>query len=87
MRITTKGQVTIPLEIRDRLGLFPHTELELEVTGDAVMLKKTQGGGRGRRVVEHMRGRGTIRLSPDQILALTRAVPPWGSACRSRNSV
>jgi AbrB family looped-hinge helix DNA binding protein len=72
MRITTKGQVTIPLEIRERLGLLPHTEVEFDVKGDAVMLKKTQGGRRGRRLVEQMRGRGTIRLSTDEILALTR---------------
>ena len=72
MRITTKGQVTIPLEIRERLGLFPHTEVEFDVKGDVVTLKKTQDGRRGRRLVEHMQGRGTIRLSTDEILALTR---------------
>jgi len=27
MRLTTKGQVTIPEHIRHRLGLLPHTEL------------------------------------------------------------
>jgi AbrB family looped-hinge helix DNA binding protein len=72
MRITTKGQVTIPLEIRERLGLLPHTEVEFDVKGDTVVLKKVQGRRRGRQLVEHMRGRGTIRLSTDQILALTR---------------
>ena len=28
MRITAKGQVTIPAEIRERAGLLPHTEVE-----------------------------------------------------------
>ena len=72
MRITTKGQVTIPLEIRERLGLLPQTEVEFDIKGDTVVLKKAQGRRRGRRLVEHMRGRGTIRLSTDEILALTR---------------
>jgi AbrB family looped-hinge helix DNA binding protein len=31
MRITTKGQVTIPVEIREKLGLLPNSEVEFEV--------------------------------------------------------
>ena len=31
MRITSKGQVTIPQSIRERLGLLPHTEVEFSV--------------------------------------------------------
>ena len=40
MRITSKGQVTIPVEIREQLGLTPNTEVEFEVIGDAVYVKK-----------------------------------------------
>ena len=29
MKTTTKGQVTIPVEIRERLGLLPNTEVEI----------------------------------------------------------
>lgn len=72
MRITTKGQVTIPLEIRERLGLLPHAEVEFAVKGDGVLLRKAEGRRRGRRLVERMRGRGAVRLSTDQILALAR---------------
>jgi AbrB family looped-hinge helix DNA binding protein len=36
MKITTKGQVTIPVEIREKLGLLPNTEVEFEVVGKAV---------------------------------------------------
>lgn len=72
MKITTKGQVTIPQEIRERLGLLPHTEVEFEVRDDVVVLKKANVGRRGGRIVEHMRGRGTVRMSTDEILALTR---------------
>lgn len=72
MKVTTKGQVTIPQEIRERFGLLPHTEVDFEVHGDLVVLKKAETPRRGRRVVEHLRGRGTVRLTTDEILALTR---------------
>lgn len=73
MKITTKGQVTIPQEIRERLGLLPHTEVDFEVHGDVVLLKKASTRTRrGRRIVEHLRGRGSVRMSTDEILALTR---------------
>ena len=72
MKITTKGQVTIPQDIRERLGLFPHTEVDFEVQGDAVVLKKASTRRRGRRVVEHLRGRGNVQMSTEEILALTR---------------
>jgi AbrB family looped-hinge helix DNA binding protein len=73
MRLTTKGQVTIPLDIRERLGLLPYTEVEFEIDGDAVKIRKAKrGAGRGRDLVGRMRGRATTRLSTDEILALTR---------------
>ena len=72
MKITSKGQVTIPQEIRERLGLLPHTEVDFEVRDDVVVLKKAEVRRRGRRVVEHLRGRGDVRMSTDEILAFTR---------------
>jgi antitoxin PrlF len=74
MRITSKGQVTIPMAIRVRAGLLPHTEVEFALQGDTVILRKVKqpGRGRGARLVEHMRGRGTVRMTTDEILALTR---------------
>ena len=77
MKITTKGQVTIPQDIRERLGLLPHTEVDFEVRGDVVVVTKAKRGGRrGRRIVEAMRGRGDVRMSTDEILALTRGDEP-----------
>jgi AbrB family looped-hinge helix DNA binding protein len=72
MKITTKGQVTIPQEIRERLGLLPHTDVEFEVRGDVAVLKKAGVPRRGKRVVEHLRSRGDVRMTTDEILALTR---------------
>jgi AbrB family looped-hinge helix DNA binding protein len=72
MKITTRGQVTISKEIRERFGLLPRTEVDFEVRGDLVVLKKAEIPRRGRKVVEHLRGRGTVRLSTEEILGLTR---------------
>jgi len=75
MRITTKGQVTIPVEIRERLGLLPNSEVEFAVEGTAVRIRKAAGGrrrGRGRSIVERLRGKATSGLTTDQIMALTR---------------
>ncbi len=76
MKITSKGQVTIPLEIRNRVGLWPGSEVEFTVKGKVVLLRKGKkapgAGGRGARLIELMRGRGTVKMTTDQIMALTR---------------
>lgn len=73
MRLTTKGQVTIPQDIREALGLLPYTEVEFEIEGDAVKIrKKRHSRGRGRSIVDHLRGRGRRRMTTDEIMALTR---------------
>ncbi len=74
MRVTSKGQVTIPVEIRERFGLLPDTEVEWEATANAVRLRKARaGGGRGVRLIRRLKGRGDVALSTDEILALTRS--------------
>lgn len=73
MRVTSKGQVTIPVEIRERLGILPNTEVEFDVVGDTVVMRKANGSRRrGRSVVSRMKGRATVALSTDEILELTR---------------
>ena len=74
MRITSKGQVTIPAEIRDRAGLLPHTEVDFVFDGRTVRIvrRKRSKSSRGARLVAHLRGRGDVAMSTDQIMALTR---------------
>ena len=75
MRITTKGQVTIPQEIREQAGLLPQTEVEFVLEGDTVRLVKVEpqkGEGRGQRVLRHLRGRATVSMTTEEILGLTR---------------
>lgn len=75
MRITSKGQVTIPIEIREQLGLLPNTEVEFEIDGDAVRVKRASAPRRrtrGEEIVAHTRGRGTGTMTTDEIMKLMR---------------
>jgi AbrB family looped-hinge helix DNA binding protein len=76
MRITSKGQVTIPLNVRTRLGLLPHTEVEFELAGDHARIRKAKPadgtGARGNRALDALRGAADTRMSTDEIMALTR---------------
>lgn len=73
MRMTSKGQVTIPQAIRDRLGLLPYSEVEFELDGDSVRVRKARKtSARGTILVSRLRGSATTTLSTDEILALTR---------------
>lgn len=73
MRITSKGQVTIPQEIREHLGLLPHSEVVFEVDGDSVRLRKAQQStSRGDAILARMRGSATSGLTTDEIMVLTR---------------
>lgn len=73
MRVTEKGQVTIPKEIRDALGIGAGTEVEFERRNDTVVVRKARRGPtRGRRLAEQLRGRGDVAMTTDEIMALTR---------------
>jgi AbrB family looped-hinge helix DNA binding protein len=70
VRITAKGQVTIPAHIRKEAGLLPGTEVEFIRSRDRVYIRKVAQAGR--QTVEALRGTGTVRMTTDEIMALTR---------------
>lgn len=76
MRITSKGQVTIPLEVRERAGLMPGTDVEFEIEAGVIRLVKTTPGvgrpTRGQKLVEGLRGRGDFKMTTDEVVALMR---------------
>lgn len=76
MRVSSKGQVTIPQEIRQQLGLLPGTEVEFELDGNAARLRRVDGLSRGAAIVAHLRSHGarmrTTGMTTDEIMALTR---------------
>jgi AbrB family looped-hinge helix DNA binding protein len=42
MRVTSKGQVTIPAQIREKAGLLPHTEVDFELDGEGVRIVRAK---------------------------------------------
>jgi AbrB family looped-hinge helix DNA binding protein len=71
MRVTSKGQVTIPQHIREKLGITPNSEVDFVEDGDRVYLLK-KNGDRAQRIFRSLRGIATVRMTTDEIMALTR---------------
>jgi AbrB family looped-hinge helix DNA binding protein len=72
VKVTTKGQVTIPQPIRERLGMLPNCEVEFDIVGDSVRIRKAGTRRRGERLLAAMRKARTPGMTTDQIMALTR---------------
>lgn len=83
MRITSKGQVTIPQDIRERAGLLPHTEVAFEYKGGQVILRRSSGAAAGakhssriRAAIEKTRGTANEPMfkgwSTERIMAFLR---------------
>jgi antitoxin PrlF len=72
--LTSKGQVTVPKAVRDYLGLKPGASVTFErlPSGD-VVLRPTRPRTKARTSrFAKLRGRATVRMSTEAILALTR---------------
>lgn len=76
MRVTSKGQVTIPQAIRERAGFLPGTELEFAIGDDGVVRVARRQEQPGNPVlataIAKLRGRADAGLSTEAIMALTR---------------
>jgi AbrB family looped-hinge helix DNA binding protein len=71
MRVTTKGQVTIPRNIREILGITPETEIAFrEENGRFYIIKVDEPTVT--RKFHRLRGIATAKMSTDQIMCLTR---------------
>lgn len=79
MRISAKGQVTIPKDVRERAGLLPGTDVAFEIDGGTVCLVKAGRDGvrriRGQALVDGLRGCGDFGRSTDEIMMLMRGPP------------
>jgi AbrB family looped-hinge helix DNA binding protein len=72
MRVTTKGQVTIPQPIREKLGIGPSTEIDfVEAKGKVYIVKKKRTGPE-RNAFRKVRGIASVKMSTEAILNLTR---------------
>jgi hypothetical protein len=63
------------MAIREKAGLLPDTEVDFAFDGHVVTIVRARapkGPGRGARLVAHLRGRGDVAMSTEEIMALTR---------------
>jgi|HubBroStandDraft_1064217.scaffolds.fasta_scaffold1377169_1 antitoxin PrlF len=76
--VTRKGQVTVPKRVRDYLGLKPGVAVTFErlASGEVVIRRVTRGAKRPAGVFARLRGRASVKMSTEEILALTRGPQP-----------
>jgi AbrB family looped-hinge helix DNA binding protein len=72
MRVTTKGQVTIPQHIREKMDITPHTEVDFIEEDGRVILVKRAPAASVPQTSRRIRGIATVKMSTDEIMALTR---------------
>jgi AbrB family looped-hinge helix DNA binding protein len=76
MRITSKGQVTIPQHIREELGLHPNTEVEFKIErGRATLTPKKGAPTIGELTVKRLREGPKMTMSSKELMALLRDEP------------
>ena len=71
MRVTSKGQVTIPQDVRRQLGIVPGSEVDFQVDERGARLVRVNPDD-GKQLATRMRGRATVAMSTEEIMALTR---------------
>lgn len=73
MKLNSKGQVTIPAQLRERHGLHEGDEVDVVEDGDTLRIVRVEDSEtRGRRLVRKMRGRANTSMTTDQLLELLR---------------
>lgn len=71
--ISSKGQITVPVEIREKLGLLPGTAVRFELLDGGAVIRKTT---RGPHPVDRLYGRLKLRRSVDSLLDEMRGPRP-----------
>jgi AbrB family looped-hinge helix DNA binding protein len=73
VKVNSKGQVTIPAQLRERHGLHEGDEVDVVEDGDNLRIVRVEDSQtRGRQLVHRMRGRATTSMTTDQLLELLR---------------
>ncbi len=73
MRVTTKGQVTIPQEIREKMGITPATEVIFLEEKGRVYIERRPSKKKARPYFRKLRGVASVKMTTDEIMALTRS--------------
>lgn len=72
--VTRKGQVTIPKAVRDRLNIKPGSQVDFELAPDGrvVVVKAGKKTAPSRSRFERIRGTATVKITTEELMALTR---------------
>ena len=74
VKLTTKGQVTIPQQLRKRFGLSPGIEVVFDSTDEGVLIRPAHD--REREIEERLAratGSATVPITTNEIMRLTRS--------------
>jgi len=77
MRVTTKGQVTIPIHIRNKLNIKPNSDVDFLEEGGNIYLVKIDHKLKPRPKINkfrRLRGIATVKMSTEEIMKLTRGI-------------
>lgn len=79
-KITSKGQVTIPKELRDEFGFLPGTEVEFVRDESGIRVRRAAGSrSRGEELIAHLREAGkNYTMTTEEVMRLTRG-EDWGT--------
>ena len=81
MRVTSKGQVTIPRDLRERAGIAPNSDVFFGIENGKITIEprdgKSENGNRERLrrfldTLNRIEGTGDPSISADDVMALTR---------------
>lgn len=72
MRMTSKGQVTIPEEIRHKFGLFPGCDIKFFIKKNKIYLELENNNNTIASKFKKVQNIATTKLSTKQIMDLTR---------------
>ena len=74
MKVTTKGQVTIPQLIREELGIYAGSEVEFKVEDGTLRVIPIEKPHiyKTSSLSARMKGKATVKMTTDEIMALTR---------------
>ena len=75
MKITSRGRVTIPRDIREKSGMLPGSEVEVIMEDGRVLLRRGSGKGRSKARGKRVLKRGNLRMITDEILRLFLGEP------------
>jgi AbrB family looped-hinge helix DNA binding protein len=72
LRVTEKGQVTIPQSVRVALNISPGDEVEFECQGEQAVLRRVAQPEQVAERIAAYRGSADAGLSTEEILEMTR---------------